>query len=105
MRARTTVAALLAGGLLIGVPPAGTALAADDVIKTKLTGAAEVPGPGDPNGKGVFRAELGDHTLCYRLRVKKIDHAIAAHIHAGDAHHAGPVVVFDPDVPLYWRVT
>jgi hypothetical protein len=64
-----------------------------------LTGAAEVPGPGDPDGIGfaaiaIFEAE---NTICYKLKVFGIEPATAAHIHAGPAGVAGPVVV--PLVP------
>ena len=91
MKSRTAAAALLAIGLVIGTP--GAAGAADDTIKAKLTGAAEVPGPGDTNGKGKFKAELGEDTLCYTIRAKKIADPTAAHIHVGDSETAGPVAV------------
>jgi len=94
MKHRTAAATLLAIGLVIGVAGAAEAApAADDKIKTKLTGEAEVPGPGDPNGKGKFKAELGEDTLCYTLRAKRIADPTAAHIHVGDAETAGPVAV------------
>ena len=61
----------------------------------QLTGAAEVPGPGDPDGRG--RAALtinpGQGTVCYRIEVEGIDPATLAHIHRGGADVAGPVVV------------
>lgn len=72
-------------------PPAhaGAPLSAD------LTGAAEVPGPGDPDGTGAapFRLNPGRGTICYTLEVTGIDPATAAHIHVGDVDEAGPVVV------------
>jgi len=60
-----------------------------------LTGAAEVPGPGDPDGAGVFVVTLnqGQGEICYTLAVTGIDPARAAHIHRGTESEAGPVVV------------
>jgi len=60
-----------------------------------LTGAAEVPGPGDPNGSGEFQMTLnqGQGTITYFLSVDGIDPATAAHIHIGNSTVAGPVVV------------
>jgi hypothetical protein len=50
-----------------------------------LTGAAEVPGPGDSDGSGTitltFNPDKGE--VCYELTVTNIQEATAAHIHAG----------------------
>lgn len=64
-------------------------------LETVLTGAAEVPGPGDPDGSGTFVAKVkpGRGTLCYTLTVTGIDPATAAHVHVGTAFEAGPVVI------------
>ena len=61
----------------------------------KLTGAAEVPGPGDPDGGGTVQLTLNPDKseVCYDLTVTKIDEATAAHIHEGAAGKAGPVKV------------
>lgn len=72
------------------------AFAGDEIeLDAKLTGAAEVPGPGDPDGKGKAEVEIKHNysRLCYELKVSKILPATAAHIHAGAAGVAGPVVV------------
>lgn len=63
-----------------------------------LTGAKEVPGPGDPNGFGHARVHLypQDGKACVRLHVFNIEPATAAHIHEGDANEAGPVVITLP---------
>ncbi len=60
-----------------------------------LTGAAEVPGPGDPDGSGSasLRLNPGQGEICYELAVANIAPATAAHIHVGPAGVAGPVVV------------
>ena len=67
-------------------------------LKAKLRGGAEVPGPGDPDGKGVANITLtmeGDvHLVCWIIHVNKITlPASAAHIHIGPEGVAGPVVV------------
>ena len=70
-------------------------------ISTTLTGAAEVPGPGDPNGAGLFegRVNPGNGRICYSLSAGMIGDATAAHIHMGASGVAGdPVLTLDrPD--------
>jgi hypothetical protein len=71
---------------------------ADDggrVLSTTLTGAAEVPGPGDPDGAGtaVLRVNPGQKEVCYTLTASGIAAAVAAHIHVGTVTQSGPVVV------------
>ena len=84
----------MAGAMLL-TPAVAFAADGDGKGKSdaKLSGANEVPGPGDVNGKGKFTAKLTDTTMCYTLKVKKIDAATAAHVHQGDAESAGPVVI------------
>jgi len=62
---------------------------------TTLTGAAEVPGPGDPDGTGTAKLSLnpGQGEVCYELSVSGISPAIAAHVHVAPAGVAGPVVI------------
>jgi hypothetical protein len=63
---------------------------------TELTGAAEVPGPGDPDGSGTASLTLnpGQGEVCFELSVENIVlPATGAHIHIGTADVAGPVVV------------
>jgi hypothetical protein len=64
-------------------------------LSTTLTGAAEVPGPGDTDGTGTASITLnhGKGEVCYELTVDKIAAANAAHIHAGAVDKAGPPVV------------
>ena len=70
-------------------------------LTATLTGAAEVPGPGDPNGAGLFegRVNPGQGRICYSLSAGNIGDATAAHIHLGAAGVAGdPVLTLDtPD--------
>lgn len=64
-------------------------------LQTALTGAAEVPGPGDPDGTGTAEITVnsGQNRVCYKLSVSNIAPATAAHIHEAPPTAAGPVVV------------
>jgi len=65
----------------------------------QLTGAAEVPGPGDPDGSGtaMIRLSLEESEVCFDLTASNIGPATAAHIHEGAEGVAGDVVVpLDP---------
>ena len=65
-------------------------------FSTELTGAAEVPGPGDPDGSGTatITANPGQEEVCWELLVADITlPATGAHIHEGAAGVAGGVVV------------
>ncbi len=75
--------------------PSGTV--AEEVVleNIQLSGAAEVPGPGDEDGDGFANVFLNsaDSPFCYDLSVNGIAPASAAHIHQGGADEAGPVVI------------
>jgi hypothetical protein len=58
-----------------------------------LTGEKEVPGPGDPNGRGDADVKVYKARVCYELEVDRIKPATAVHIHRGGSGVAGPVVV------------
>lgn len=64
-------------------------------LSASLTGAAEVPGPGDTDGTGSAKVTLnqGKGQICFELTVANIAAATAAHIHTGVAGQAGGVVV------------
>lgn len=74
-------------------------LAADDdagrKVSASLTGAAEIPGPGDTDGSGSVEIKLnqGQGEVCFELKVSNIATATAAHIHEAPTGQAGPVVV------------
>ena len=95
--------ALMAGALLTA--PAGAALAQavppDGGVRltTTLTGAAEVPGPGDPDGSGTATLNVnpGLRQVCWTIVVTGVEPITAAHIHLAQAITTGPVVV--PLVP------
>jgi hypothetical protein len=93
MRARTIFFLIL--GLILFT---GAAAAQDDSgrpLSATLTGAAEVPGPGDADGGGPasIRLNQGKKQVCYELTVTNIGTATAAHIHRGGTAVAGPVVI------------
>ncbi len=60
-----------------------------------MTGAAERPGPGDPDGSGTAEITInaGQKRLCFELEVTGIAPATAAHIHIAPVTDPGPVVV------------
>jgi hypothetical protein len=65
-------------------------------FSTTLTGANEVPGPGDPDASGTASVTLnpGQGEVCFDLAWAGIDGTVtAAHIHVAPAGVAGPVVV------------
>lgn len=101
MRKRLFLVSLMMSGALFGW--SGVAVAdeyssapshAVTPFTTRLTGAAEVPGPGDPDGRGraVLAVDAEKGEICYVLVVRRIDPATAAHIHVGPPGVAGPIV-------------
>ncbi len=63
---------------------------------TRMTGADEAPGPGDPDGTGeaVITVNSGQQQLCFQLNVRDITlPASAAHVHVAAEGEPGPVVV------------
>jgi hypothetical protein len=95
MAMRTFVLSTLVVGLALLIGPYG--VAAQDMGKTtaKLTGDAEVPGPGDPKGSGTVQVTVNPDKgeVCYELSVANIQEATAAHIHEGAMGKEGPVKV------------
>jgi hypothetical protein len=106
--ATAAAAALIAGAATVG---AATSTADDEadsrgfsrLFGALLTGAAEVPGPGDPDGAAqvVIRVNLPAGRICViGFDTNQIDPPTLFHIHEGDATVAGPVVVdFVPLLP------
>ncbi len=89
-RSVTAVTLATIGALAFGAPASS---GANPAFWTSLSGAAEVPGPGDPDGGGAALLRVSSTRVCYKLAVTKIAPATAAHIHSGAAGVAGPVVV------------
>ena len=75
----------------------GSAAAQDSgrPLRATLTGPAEVPGPGDPNGRGTatIRLNQGQGEVCYDITVANIGAPTLAHIHRGATGVEGPPVV------------
>jgi hypothetical protein len=95
-KSRFTTLALLAA-LMVMMVFAGVASADHrQPLFAQLTGAAERPNPGDPDGSGVAVVKLNERQgiVCWAIQVKDIKlPASAAHIHVGAAGVPGPVVV------------
>lgn len=97
MTVRTKAVAFSAVAAVVGLWGPPTALAADGgrPLAVEMTGAAERPGPGDPDGSGTasFTVNPGQGEVCYTLSVADIAPATAAHIHRAPTTAPGPVVV------------
>ena len=91
MRRATLLAALVLAVVMIAAVPVVAAPRAN--LEASLTGEKEVPGPGDPNGRGEAEVKVFPEEVCYTLTFKRIAPATAAHIHQGGPNVAGPVVV------------
>ncbi|MEO8383271.1 MAG: CHRD domain-containing protein [Acidobacteriota bacterium] len=76
--------------LLLALMPAA---AFAQSYSAQLTGAAEVPGPGDTDGTGFAVVTIEGTTLRYTVWTQNIAPATAAHIHIGVAGVAGDVMV------------
>lgn len=92
----TLLIVLLALVLTMAVAAAAYAATGDNIRRTaSLWGANEIPGPGDANGSGeaTIKINMDKRQICYTLTARRIAPATMAHIHAGPAGVAGPVVV------------
>jgi hypothetical protein len=99
MRSRIAVWGVLVACLsaaLAATAPAGASDKGRPLSATPLTGAQEVPGPGDPDASGTADVVLnqGQGTVCFTVTWANIDGTVtASHIHRGAAGVAGPIVV------------
>lgn len=90
-----TVSVMLASAatLLATISP----VAADDaILRADLTGAAERPGPGDPDASGTAWIFIDDDTnqICLFMRWRNVDPTLSGlHIHRAPATDPGPIVV------------
>jgi hypothetical protein len=91
---RLLLVALLTAGLAMVL--GGPVGAQGRPFSTTLTGAAEVPGPGDPDASWMAFITLnqGQGEVCFSLTWENIDGTVvAAHIHEAPVGVAGPIVV------------
>lgn len=77
---------------LLGV---GSAQAAFVQFNIPLSGATEVPGPGDADGSGlaIIRLDGVTNTINWAITVNNIAPVTGAHIHQGAIGTAGPIVI------------
>ena len=106
MMASTMMPATMMAGATMAMTMPAAAMVTSPFVDNKgckltatLAGTNEVPKVGAPNGKGtailtITRPATGPGQICFQLTVSGITlPASAAHIHAGAAGVAGPVVV------------
>lgn len=79
----------------LAAAPGAAAAGGGRPITVEMTGSAERPGPGDPDGSGTatFRVNPGTGEVCYTLTVEDIAPATAAHVHVAPETDPGPVVI------------
>jgi hypothetical protein len=92
--ALSLICAVVFASPAFAAPPADGDCNGGRPLSAELTGEAEVPGPGDPDGSGSanVRVNPGQECLSYDIAVQGIEPATAAHIHEAPAGEAGPVV-------------
>jgi hypothetical protein len=97
---RTTIAGVgvaVAGLAVIAAAstPTAAGFGSGRRLSAEMNGAAEVPGPGDPDGTGriEMRVNASRRQICYELTVSKITPATDAFIQNAPAGASGPVVV------------
>ena len=97
MRSRLVLFVVLVAALIGALAVAAAAGASGRPLSaTPLTGAQEVPGPGDPDASGTADVTLnqGAGTVCSTITWANVDGTVTdSHIHRGAAGVAGPVVV------------
>ncbi|MFW5472283.1 CHRD domain-containing protein [Knoellia sp. CPCC 206450] len=96
MSVRTTTLTLSTAALAaVALVVAPVAAAGGRPLTVEMTGSAERPGPGDPDGSGTatFRINPGTGEVCYTLTVEDIAPATAAHVHVAPETDPGPVVI------------
>lgn len=96
MTKKNYVSAALALGTALALAGCETvAESVDETYSASLSGAQEVPGPGDTDGSGNAEITVVDavDNVCYEINVTGISPATAAHIHRGATGVSGPPVV------------
>ena len=88
---------LLMSLLIASVLPAVAFTQTGNSMSATLTGAQEVPGPGDTDGSGLAVVTISGATVTYSLLVQNIAAPTLAHIHRAPVGVEGPIVVnFNP---------
>ena len=96
------LAATLACASAIALGAPGAAISAQSqTLTSAMTGAAEGPGLGDPDGSGTaeLRIDPDQGQFCYSLKVAGIAPARLAHIHQSPAGEAGGPIVVTLEAP------
>ena len=93
-----SVLAALAAAFVVSGPVGakqGSRHGKSKLLKANLKGSAEVPGPGDADGRGkaLVRVNPRKGKVCFRLRWRNISEPTRAHIHEGAKGVAGDIVV------------
>jgi hypothetical protein len=90
-RARATALTISA---IFALAFAGVGAAQAAAPGVPLSGGQEVPSPTNRSAHGFFSYEIDGDQFCYTLEVSGLSApAVAAHVHLGDRHVAGPVVI------------
>jgi CHRD domain len=92
LAAAVTVVLVFALAALVA-PGAAASGGRATVLAASLSGAQEVPGPGDPDGSGRALVRLSGDQACFLLTWSRITAPVAAHIHVGRRGVRGAVVV------------
>jgi hypothetical protein len=87
------VAIALALGLTVLLAPGAAAGGRATLLAASLSGAKEVPGPGDPDGSGRAFVRLSGDQACFLLDWAQIGAPTRAHIHIGPRGVAGGIVL------------
>jgi CHRD domain len=89
-------ALIAASAVVLALAPVATAGNGGRPLSTTMTGAEEVPGPGDADatGSATLRLNQGQHRICFDIDWANVDGTVfAGHIHIAPAGVAGPIVV------------
>jgi hypothetical protein len=94
------VIGVISVALVVGA--VGGALAANSTVSAKLSGKAEVPGPGDDDGSGeaVLNLKKKKRKISFNISFEGIQDPVAGHIHKGTKKVAGDIKVTLFDEPV-----
>ena len=90
----TAVAVFATAGVLL-VSPASAGDNGPLRLGAHMTGAREVPGPGDPDGRGraQMKVNVAEELFCYQLDLIGLSEVVGGHIHIGQVEESGPIVI------------